>query len=234
MNGNELADILKYPGGEWRAGEVLPKEWWKTNFPYGEAERMGYRLSPEETRKFYERRKREPKTTSEQLADILSSKDFMMLDPKGRASVIQLGQKIKTAEAEEARLREKHEAEMLAIGRETQLRERVQAILQSDRVPAQKVTALTMVGIPLSEARKMIWGERAPEEAAERPTVAAPRARVTPEELVEALRPEPARGVRMFEGEEGLVTAPVVAPPTAESRKKRRRREASGTGKRNI
>jgi len=206
MNGNELADVLRWPKGqeyqhEWYAGQQLPKEWWKTNFPYSEAERMGYRLSPEETRRSYERRKREPKTTSEQLADILSSKDFMMLDPKGRASVIQLGQKIKAAETAEARLREKHEAEMLATGKETQLRDRVQAILQSDRVPAQKVTALTMAGIPLSEARKMIWGERAPEEARERPGV-APRPRATPEELAEALRPEK-RGVqfRMVGGE---------------------------------
>jgi len=211
MNGNELANVLRWPKGEeyqheWYAGQQLPKEWWKTDFPYGEAERMGYRLSGQELETFRKRQgeQREPKSLSDELADILRRPEVKMLDPLQRANLIETIQKAQAAIAKREEEREKHETEMLTIGKETQLRERVQAILQSDRVPAQKVTALTMAGVPLSDARDMVWGKRAP-EAEERPArEAAPRARAAPtgEELVEGLRPE-RRGVqfRMVGGE---------------------------------
>lgn len=253
MNGNQLADILKYSGGNWRAGQVLPREWWKTNFPYREAERMGYKMSPGEITQKYGSPGQAEKSVSNQIADILKSRDFMMLDPKGRAEVIKLAQEIKVAEAEEARARETHEAEMMAKGRETQLQTKIQDILQSNRVPAQKVTALTMAGVPLSDARDMVWGKGAPEEAVGKKGVetkapedilktrrtlgyvlAAKAGKYSSAELTAALMgegmtseaaktiaeqipaaPERPRGVRVFEEGGRLITAPVVAPPTA-------------------
>jgi len=197
MNGNELANILRYGGEEWQAGQRLPEEWWKTDFPYSQAELMGYRMSPEEIRGRQGPRRGGAKSLSDELADILRRPEVKMLDPLQRANLIETIQKAQAAIAKRKEEREKHEAEMLTMGKETQLRERVQAILQSDRVPAQKVTALTMAGVPLSDARDMVWGKRAP-EAEERPTrEAAPRARAAPtgEELVEGLRPEK-RGVQ--------------------------------------
>lgn len=101
MNGNELADVLKYPGGEWRAHEPLPKEWWKTDFPYGEALEMGYQLSPEETRKYYERRgewptpekSEEEKIRAEldafnkQITKLMYSPEFMALSEMEKYSI---------------------------------------------------------------------------------------------------------------------------------------------------
>lgn len=175
-NGNELANVLRWPKGKeyeysWYAGQQLPEEWWKSDFPYGEAERMGYQLSPEETKKFYERKKKEKeKTLSEELADILKRPEVKMLTAPERADLIDKIAKAQGVIATREEAREKHEAEMLEIGRQTQMQDRVKAILQSDRVPAQKVTALTMAGIPLGDARDMVWGKRGAEGEAKTPS----------------------------------------------------------------
>jgi len=101
MNGNDYADILKYSGGEWRAQERLPEEWWKTDFPYGKALKMGYQLSPEEVRKRMRSTSgTEKKTLSERLADILQSEDFKMLTPDKRVKVLADAQKLQAAIAE--------------------------------------------------------------------------------------------------------------------------------------
>jgi len=191
MNGNQLADILRWGGEEegyqyeWYAHQRLPQEWWKKDFPYREALQMGYELEPEEAervRRELEERRR-PKDLSEQLANILKSPDFMMLDPKSRIEAIQLVQKMEAAKAEEKRKQL------------TEAREEVLAKQEAER--AQELHELEL----RREKYAIAEGEvRLTKEVTPRARAVAPRAE--PEELAAALRPAP-RGVqfRMVGGE---------------------------------
>jgi len=129
MNGNDLANVLKYSGGEWRAHEPLPEEWWKTDFPYGKALEMGYQLSPEEARRFREReyyKGKAIKTLSEEMADVLASDEYRALPATDKAKVIKTFQDIKAAQekreeekkaAIEARLTKDEYADLMDRGR---------------------------------------------------------------------------------------------------------------------
>lgn len=109
MNGNELADILRYSGGEWRPGEPLPKEWWRTDFPYRQAELRGYRMSPEEARISLARgtARTRPTTMGQELADILRSDAYAKLSPTDKLKVLKLKQEYETSERE--RVKEEQE-----------------------------------------------------------------------------------------------------------------------------
>jgi len=180
MNGNELADILRGLEGWSPSGHLWSEGGLGMYSPegqlYSQHPELYKRDLPKQLEKWYGEQpaaqsvrglqmSREEKTLSEELADILKRPEVKMLDPLQRADLIERIQKAQAAIAKREEEREKHEAEMLEIGRQEQMQEKIQAILRSDRVPAQKATALWMAGVPLSEAREMVWGKREVEEA---------------------------------------------------------------------